>query len=60
MPKFKKGDAVRQIAPVITGEIAGVQYSDATEELEYLVNWTDGNGDEQSRWFTEADLEADA
>lgn len=55
---FKEGDTVRQIAPVISGVVQDIQFNKGTSELEYLFEYTDGEGNAQSRWFTESQLEA--
>lgn len=55
---FKEGQKVRQIAPVIEGDISDIQYNKGTAELEYLVTYTDGAGEVQTRWFTESELQA--
>lgn len=57
MAAFKEGDKVRLRAPVIEGGVADIQFNKGAGELEYLVNYTDGNGDTQTRWFAESDLE---
>lgn len=55
---FKEGQAVRQVAPVIEGTISDIQYNKGSEQLEYKVDYVDGEGEAQSRWFNEADLVA--
>ncbi len=53
---FKEGDVVRQVAPVIEGEVTDIKYNKATAQLEYLVTYTDAAGETQARWFDESDL----
>lgn len=54
--KFKKGDPVRQLVPVIEGTIVEQNITD--DEVAYKVEWTDAAGDTSSRWFKESELEA--
>lgn len=51
-----KSAHVRQIVPVIQGEVADRRFNDQADELEYLVTYTDGDGNPSSRWFLEAQL----
>lgn len=55
---FEEGQGVRLRAPVIEGQVSDIQFNKGTKELEYLVTYTDGAGETQTRWFTESDLEA--
>ena len=55
---FKEGQQVRLVQPVIEGGIEDIRFNKGTEELEYLVNYSDGEGNVQNRWFTESSLEA--
>ncbi len=57
MAAFKEGDKVRLRAPVIEGGVADIQFNKGAGELEYLVTYSDSNGEEQTRWFVESDLE---
>jgi len=52
-----KGEIVRMIQPVIEGEVIGAQLNQDTLQIEYLVEWTDAEGDIVNRYFTEAQLE---
>lgn len=54
---FKEGQQVRLVAPVIQGSIEDIRFNKGTEELEYLVTYTDADGEAQTRWFTESSLE---
>lgn len=51
------GNQVRLVQPVVAGEIVDTEYDKESKQLRHLVRWTDGQGDEQSRWFTEGQLE---
>lgn len=55
---MKEGQQVRLKQPVIEGAIEDIRFNKGTEELEYLVTYTDGEGEGQTRWFTESVLEA--
>jgi hypothetical protein len=59
MAKFKKDEEVVQIMPApISGRVAGFHADQTTGDLQLLVVWKDENGDEQSRYFTEEQLES--
>jgi hypothetical protein len=51
------GAAVRQVARVIEGTIVERRFNDAGDMFEYLVTYKDGAGAEQSRWFTDGQIE---
>lgn len=51
------GAAVRQIVPVISGQVVQKRFHDESDQLEYLVQWTDAEGQPQSRWFLESQIE---
>ena len=53
--KFKKGDVVKLAAVVPQGPVAALRM-DEDGNFFYLVEWTDGDGNKQSRWFEEAQL----
>jgi len=57
MAKFKKGDAVRAIGVIPEGPVVGIRMDDEGD-VSYLITWVDADGDEQSRWFSEAALVA--
>lgn len=57
MAALKPGDTVRQVAPVITGEIIDTEYDKDAQELRHLVRWKDASGDFHSRWFVEPEIE---
>lgn len=51
------GNQVRLIQPVIAGEIKDTEYDKDAKQLRHLVEWQDNEGETQTRWFTESDLE---
>ena len=51
MAMFKKGDAVRQVVPVIQGTVDSYQVDQETGELQLLVVWKDENGEQQGKYF---------
>lgn len=55
---FRKGTPVRQIVPVIEGTIESFQVDQETGELQYLVAWTTPDGDVQSKYFRDGEIEA--
>lgn len=52
---FKKGDVVKLNLPVPQGPVEALRM---TEDgvIQYLVSWTDADGDVQQRWFDEEQL----
>jgi hypothetical protein len=54
---FKKGDTVKLNVTVPQGPIDSLRM-DEDGNVQYLVSWTDDDGNEQSRWFDEAQLTA--
>jgi hypothetical protein len=55
---FKQGDMVRQKVPLISGPIQDIQFNKSAGELEYLLAYTDSDGNNHFRWFVQSDLEA--
>ena len=54
---FKKGDTVRQIVPApIVGTVA--ESAVAGDDVRVRVEWTDEQGQQQSRWFDESQVVA--
>ncbi len=53
---FEIGQVVKQVVPVISGEIKDIQYDKASKSLSYLVDYT-ADGETHQRWFAEAQLE---
>lgn len=54
---MKIGDVVKQVVHPITGEIERKQYDEASDGFIYLVAYIDATGEEQTRWFNEAEIE---
>lgn len=52
---IKQGSDVRVILPVITGSVVGGAFVDG--EPQYLVQYTDADGDVQERYFPAEKLE---
>lgn len=52
---IKKGDIVRKVIPDIVGEVIGAEL-DANLEKLFLVAFRDANGEDQRRFFKEAEL----
>lgn len=53
--KFKKGDRVSQIVPVIEGEVVNSAIVD--DEVSFLVAYEDLDGVVHERWFKDSELE---
>lgn len=53
--KFKRGDVVALKAVVPTGPVQSLRM-DEDGNVQYLVEWTDANGEVQQRWFDEEQL----
>jgi uncharacterized protein YodC (DUF2158 family) len=54
---FKKGELVRLKAVIPQGEVQALRMlEDGT--VQCLLNWTDADGVEQTRWFNEDELAA--
>jgi hypothetical protein len=54
---MKKGDVAKLKTPVVQGEIISTRYNEETLGLEHMIGWTDADGNDQTRWFVETDLE---
>lgn len=52
-----KGAQVRQVVPVIAGVVAERRFIDADDRFEYLVEYVDADGNAQSRWFVDGQIE---
>jgi uncharacterized protein YodC (DUF2158 family) len=52
---FKKGDVVKLKTVVPEGPVSKMRMDD-DGVVEYLVEWTDADGQNQHRWFTEDQL----
>jgi hypothetical protein len=55
MATFKKGDTVKLVAVVPQGPVEALRM-DEDGNVQYLISWTDLNGNNHSRWFDEAQL----
>lgn len=53
---IKKGAAVEQVVPVITGTVSQVKYDDDASAFTYLVDYTTADGEPAQRWFTESEI----
>lgn len=56
--KFSKDQVVRVKAVTPTGPVTKFKMDEDTGDMSYLVSWTDAEGETQSRWFGEDELEA--
>lgn len=56
-----KGAQVRQIVPApIAGTVVERRLHDEAGQIEYLIEWTDADGNLASRWFLESQIEVAA
>jgi len=55
--KFIKGQEVKLAAVVPQGPVQALRM-DEDGNFFYFLDWVDVNGNSQSRWFAESDLEA--
>lgn len=55
---FKKDDAVKVKYTLLEGTITGAAVDATTFEMQYLVAYTDNEGQPQERYFLEAQIEA--
>jgi hypothetical protein len=51
---FKTGARVRQVAPVIEGEVVGIALVEG--DVQYRVAYTGADGEAHERFFTEAEI----
>lgn len=51
-----KGTTVRQIVPVIEGQVTERRFCEDAGCMEYLVAYTTAEGDAAERWFLEPQL----
>lgn len=56
---IKNGATVRQKVTPIEGVVAERRFNDSHDQMEYLIESpdTDGDGEPQRRWFLEGDLD---
>lgn len=52
------GNNARLVQPVVQGVIVDTQYNKEAKQLSHLLEWVDGAGETQHRWFLESELEA--
>lgn len=57
MANFKKGDIVKAAVIVPTGPVESMRM-DEDGNVQYMISWTDVDGNVQTRWFEEALLVA--
>lgn len=55
--KFKKGDVVTLKAVIPNGPVEALRM-DEDGVFYYLISWKDAEGNQQQRWFEEAQLTA--
>lgn len=59
MTAFKKGQSVSQVLPApISGVVESFAFDPDTAEITVLVSYTDSEGNEQKRYFSENQLVA--
>lgn len=51
-----KGATVRQVVPVIEGQVTERRFNEEAGAMEYLVTFTTMAGDTAERWFLESQL----
>lgn len=51
-----KGARVRQLVPVIEGEVTDRRFNDEANQMEYLVLYAAADGEPAERWFLESQL----
>ena len=56
---MKIGDGVKQVVHPISGSISRKIYDEASDGFKYQVDYTDADGEESHRWFSEAEIELD-
>lgn len=54
---IQRGKTVRQIVPVIQGEVKEPRFNESQNQMEYLVGFTDADGEPAERWFLESEVE---
>jgi hypothetical protein len=58
MTPFAKGADVRQAVKPVEGVVADVKYDADRSTFQYLINFTDTQGNPAQRWFDHTELEA--
>ena len=51
-----KGATVRQVVPVIEGQVTERRFNEEAAAMEYLVAFTTADGNAAERWFLESPL----
>lgn len=52
-----KGTPVQQVIHPITGVTSGTRFNEDTNQFEYLVDYSDADGNAVQRWFTETEIQ---
>ena len=52
---FKRGDTVKQVSPIIDGQVVTLAIID--DEVQYLVSWTSTDGESHQKYFKEDEIE---
>lgn len=52
-----KGTPVQQVTHPIVGVTSGTKFNEDTNQFEYLVDYTDAEGNSVQRWFTETEIQ---
>lgn len=55
---FKKDDTIKIKHSLLTGVVTGAAVDNTTFEMQYLVTYTDNEGESQERYFLENQIEA--
>jgi hypothetical protein len=58
MAAFKPNDSVKIKFSMMAGTVTGAALDDVTLDVQYKVAYKDKFGEDQERYFSEADLEA--
>lgn len=53
------GQPIKQVVHPIRGKVEDVRYDAAAKSFQYLVTYTDAQGEAAERWFNAAELEVD-
>jgi hypothetical protein len=51
------GKVARVVTPIVQGAVIDTEYDKDAKCLRHLLEYEDGAGETQQRWFVEADLE---
>lgn len=50
------GQEAKLVQPAIQGPVTDARYNKDAKQLEYLLQFTDAQGDQHERWFLESQL----